>query len=593
MDDSMDGPRTLTIASLLRVRAGLHPHDLALLASDTPPTTYASLLHDVQCLASGLKARGLGPGDRVAIVLPNGPEAVLAFLGVAAVASAAPLNPAYRENEFAFYLADLAPKIVLTTQDAPACRAAAQALQLPVVELSELRSPAHAQLSWAQPEEEALVLHTSGTTARPKLVPLTQSNLCHSALNVAATLALQPSDRCLNVMPLFHIHGLVAALLASLAAGSSLVATTGFDPTRFFDWLAAFQPTWYTAVPTMHQAVSGEARRRRFTAPPAPLRFIRSSSAALPPALLHELEALFEAPVIEAYGMTEAAHQVASNPLPPLPRQPGSVGLPAGPDIAVLGPGGQPLDNGREGEIAIRGPNVTSGYVNHPAANQEAFTGGWFRTGDLGRFDADGYLHLTGRSKEIINRGGEKIAPVEVDHCLIEHPAVAQAVTFAIPHTSLGQDVAAAVVLREGFTSSDHEIRRFAASRLAPFKVPSRILILPEIPKGPTGKIQRIGLAERLGLLNGPAQPVQPAAQYAAPRSPLEAALVELWKQALQVERVGIHDDFRQLGGDSLSAATLLTQISATYEVPPETLVFEEVPTVAEMAERLQANGLP
>jgi acyl-CoA synthetase (AMP-forming)/AMP-acid ligase II len=301
-------------------------------------------------------------------------------------------------------------------------------------------------------------------------------------------------------MPLFHIHGLMAATLASLAAGAQVSCTPGFNALRFFGWLDEVRPTWYTAVPTMHQAILARAERNREILARSRLRLIRSSSASLPPQVMAELEAAFGAPVIESYGMTEAAHQMASSPLPPRPRKPGLVGVAAGPEVAIMDEAGALLPAGTIGEVVIRGPNVTPGYESNPEANFRAFTHGWFRTGDQGVLDEDGYLRLTGRLKELINRGGEKIAPLEVDEILMDHPAVLQVVTFGMPHPMLGEEVAAAVVLRDGHAATERELRDFAAARLADFKVPRRVVVVPEIPKGATGKLQRIGLAARLGL---------------------------------------------------------------------------------------------
>jgi acyl-CoA synthetase (AMP-forming)/AMP-acid ligase II len=231
-----------------------------------------------------------------------------------------------------------------------------------------------------------------------------------------------------------------------------------------------------------------------------PLRFIRSSSSALPVPVIAELEAAFGAPVIEAYGMTEAAHQMASNPLPPARRKPGTVGPSAGPEIAIMADDGTLLGAGATGEIVIRGDNVTSGYESNPKANAEAFVNGWFRTGDQGVLDAEGYVSITGRLKEIINRGGEKISPREIDEVLMEHPCVLQVVTFGIPHAKLGEEVGAVVVLREGMEATEQQLREFVAERVADFKVPRKLLFRDEIPKGATGKLQRIGLAQKLGL---------------------------------------------------------------------------------------------
>ena len=301
-------------------------------------------------------------------------------------------------------------------------------------------------------------------------------------------------------MPLFHIHGLIAAVLSSLAVGASIYCTPGFNALKVFAWLAGANPTWYTAVPTMHQAILARASRNKDIVAVANLRFVRSSSSSLPPQVMAELEDTFNCPVVEAYGMTEATHQMACNPLPPAARKAGTVGIAAGPEVAIMDLEGNLLTAGETGEIVIRGDNVTGGYENNDKANAEAFTQGWFRTGDQGVLDGEGYISITGRLKEIINRGGEKISPREVDEVLMDHAAVQQVVTFAVPHDKLGEEVAAVVVLREGATAEAAEIRAFAAQRLADFKVPRTVLFRDEIPKGATGKLQRIGLAEKLGL---------------------------------------------------------------------------------------------
>jgi acyl-CoA synthetase (AMP-forming)/AMP-acid ligase II len=349
----------------------------------------------------------------------------------------------------------------------------------------------------------ALILHTSGTTSRPKIVPLLQSNLVASARNIGSSLALTPADRCLNVMPLFHIHGLIAAVTASLAAGASVWCAPGFDALKFFGWMKEAKPSWYTAVPTMHQAILSRAPRNQDVIDAVPLRFVRSSSASLPAQVMLALADTFKAPVIEAYGMTEATHQMASNPLPPRAQKPGSVGVAAGPLLRIAHEIENRLIDGT-GEVVISGPNVTPAYESNPDANAKNFFEAegrrWFRTGDQGALDGEGYLSLTGRLKEIINRGGEKISPLEVDGVLLDHPAIIQVVAFAMPHPKLGEEVAAAVVLREGHTATERDIRDFAAGRMADFKVPRRVIILDEIPKGATGKLQRIGLAEKLGL---------------------------------------------------------------------------------------------
>ncbi|GAB6844451.1 acyl-CoA synthetase (AMP-forming)/AMP-acid ligase II [Methylorubrum rhodinum] len=498
------------------IRAG----DDAATALSSPggvPLTFQALRALVDRTVAELNARGIGRGDRVAIVLPNGPEMAAAFIAVAAGTTSAPLNPSYKADEFEFYLTDLKAKLLIAADgSATPAAAVAEKLGLPVARLKptpeegagsfslhfadEAAEPA-ANGGPASSEEIALVLHTSGTTSRPKIVPLTQRNVCASARNIRNAVQFTAEDRGLNIMPLFHIHGLIAGILAPLSAGGQVSCTPGFNALKFFAWMDETRPTWYTGVPTMHQAILGRAARNAEIIARNPLRFIRSSSSSLPPQVMKELEETFSAPVIEAYGMTEAAHQMASNPLPPKPHYPGSVGLAAGPEIAVVDSDGEPLPAGETGEIVIRGDNVMTGYENNDKANAEAFTKqGWFRTGDQGTLSPEGYLTITGRLKEIINRGGEKISPREVDEILMDHPAVSQCVTFAMPHDKLGEDVCAAIVLREGVHAAEKDIKGFASERLAAFKVPAKILILDEIPKGATGKLQRIGLAQKLGL---------------------------------------------------------------------------------------------
>jgi acyl-CoA synthetase (AMP-forming)/AMP-acid ligase II len=484
----------------------------AIRAPDGRPTlSHAALADLAAATVAWLNAHGIGRNDRVGIVLPNGPEMAAAFLCIGAGATTAPLNPAYRAEEFDFYLSDLNAKaIVLPKGEGGPAREVAERRGIAILELAPGEAAGAFTLSggapgqaakpgMAEPADIALVLHTSGTTARPKIVPLTQANIAASARHIGTTLRLSPADACLNIMPLFHIHGLIAAVLSSIAAGGAVICTPGFDALRFFRWLDEERPTWVTAVPTMYQAILSRAERNRDIIARARLRFLRSSSSSLPGPVMRELEAVFGCPLVESYGMTEASHQMASNPLEGV-RKPGLVGLPAGPEIAIMDEDGALLPQGAVGEVVIRGPNVTAGYENNPEANAKAFTKGWFRTGDQGMFDPDGYLMLTGRLKELINRGGEKVSPLEVDGVLSAHPAVAQVLTFAMPHAKLGEEVAAAVVLREGATLTERELRDFASKHLADFKVPRKVVFLPEIPKGATGKLQRIGLAEKLGL---------------------------------------------------------------------------------------------
>ncbi len=486
----------------------------AIRASGAEPLTYAGFRTLVMRTIARLNDFGIGRGDRVAIVLPNGPEMATTFVATASAATAAPLNPGYRADEFDFYMSDINTK-ALIVEEGSTSPAVGVAEKRGITVITLKSDPAHgagaftlsaetgreqpARPGPAESDDTALILHTSGTTSRPKIVPLSHSNVAASASNIATALNLASGDRALNIMPLFHIHGLIAGVLAPLSRGGSIFCTPGFNALKFFSAMEEAAPTWYTAVPTMHQAIVGRASHNREIIARHKLRFIRSSSSSLPPQVITELEAAFGAPVVEAYGMTEAAHQMASNPIGGV-RKPGTVGIAAGPEVAIMDPDGNLLATGEMGEIVIRGDNVTAGYENNDKANGEAFTNGWFRTGDQGTIDAGGYITITGRLKEIINRGGEKVSPREVDEVLMDHPAVLQVVTFAVPHDKLGEDIAAAVVLREGKEATERELRDFASEHLANFKVPRKILLLPEIPKGATGKLQRIGLAQKLGL---------------------------------------------------------------------------------------------
>jgi acyl-CoA synthetase (AMP-forming)/AMP-acid ligase II/aryl carrier-like protein len=589
----------LYIYQQLKIAVERNPEAIAILAPGRSPLTYQLLQARIDASIAQLNGIGIGRNDRVAIAVPNGAEMGVAFLALASGATCAPLNPNYRAEEFDFYLSDLQAKaLILQPGTAEAAREVAVARGIQILELSPVweaeagtftltggKSGTPARSGLAEPDDIALVLHTSGTTSRPKIVPLKHSNLCTSAKNIRTSLALEASDRCLNVMPLFHIHGLIAALLSSLLAGGSVVCPPGFLAPKFFDWWAEFEPTWYSAVPTMHQSILARAETATEIIVNHPIRLIRSSSAALPPAVMAELENTLNAPVIEAYGMTEASHQMASNPLPPRQRQPGSVGLAAGPEIAIMDEAGNLLDPGQIGEIVIRGANVTPGYENNPKANETAFTNGWFRTGDLGYLNADNYLFINGRIKEIINRGGEKISPREVDEVLLEHPAVLQVVTFAAPHTLLGEDVAAAVVLRPGASSTERELQEFASQKLADFKIPRVVLFLDEIPKGSTGKLQRIGLAEKLGLTASDPHVARPSFQ--PPITFIEVELAKIWSNVLGVNPVGLEDNFFQLGGDSVLAIQILNRTQRDLQVELSFLVFFQQPTLGDMAVKI------
>jgi acyl-CoA synthetase (AMP-forming)/AMP-acid ligase II len=496
-----------TLLDLLQRGDANHP---ALVAPARPALTYGQLRENIIALAERLNSFGLERGDRIAIAMGNGPEMIITFFAAAMCATAAPLNPKYKQEEFAFYYDDTQAKALITLPNTiePAHVALLPGMTvinaLPqtdgtlVFEAIADARPAKPAAP-AQSDDVAMILHTSGTTSRPKRVPIRHRNLVASATNIINTYNLTANDRALCVMPLFHIHGIVASMLATLASSGTVICPDGFNALEFWSWVATYQPTWYSAVPTMHQLLLARAERNLAVINANPFRFIRSSSAPLPPVIMERLESTFGAPVLESYGMTEASHQMTSNPLPPAPHKPGSVGYGFGVEVGIMDEAGGLLAQGQTGEVVVRGANIVDGYENNPDANAAAFVNGWFRTGDQGELDVDGYLRLTGRLKELINRGGEKISPLEIDDVLLRHPAVAEALAFAVPHKTLGEEVHAAVVLKG--EASERELRDFCATQLAEFKVPRVIHMLDAIPRGATGKLQRITMAKTLGLV--------------------------------------------------------------------------------------------
>ena len=490
-----------TLASVLNPQSAT---DLAISVPDGPNVSYAEFGEEVERIAELLSGAGVQPGGAVSIALANGLEFMVVFLAVArAGAIAAPLNPAYTADEFKFYMEDAEAQLAILPEGEHVAREAAAQLGVPTMEAS-LDDAGRTVLSRGgdvltarrdapapSPDDVALFLHTSGTTSRPKGVPLTHGNLAASIKNIGDTYRLTPDDKAMVVMPLFHVHGLIGVSLSALSTGGSLVIPPRFSASRFWGEQRESGATWYSAVPTIHQILL--ARADEEGAPHESFRLIRSCSSALAPAVFEQLEARFGAPVLEAYGMTEASHQMSSNLLPPGERMPGTVGKGTGVDIAIMDDDGNLMNAGEQAEVVIRGANVTHGYHNNPEANAEAFTNGWFRTGDQGFLDVGGTLTLTGRIKELINRGGEKISPLEVDAALLGHPSVAEAVCFGVPHTMYGEAVQAAVVV-SGDTDED-AIRAYCGEHLAGFKVPDRVYIIDTMPRTATGKIQRRHIA--------------------------------------------------------------------------------------------------
>lgn len=499
---------------LLEIIKKQDPTQVAIeLAGGGPALTYEQLCSQVMVLANELNRVGIGRGDRVAIALPNGLEMIVSFLAATVAGTAAPLNPAYKPDEFRFYLEDTAAKVLIVPPEGVDHARIAAGDETIIIETQiggdgqvlfrsdtggeNLKHPAD-----PLPDDIALVLHTSGTTSRPKRVPLSHRNIIASSRGVAETYKLTGNDVSLCVMPLFHVHGLVASTLATFSTGGTVVIAPRFNPLSFWSTVRDHRVTWYSAVPTIHKLLLSRNKGSGRPAGAEQLRFIRSCSAPLTGPLMEELERRFGVPVLEAYGMTEAAHQMASNPLAPGKRKPGSVGCETGVRIAVLAEDGEMLPAGTLGEVAIKGQSVFSGYEDNPEANAIAFTNGWFRTGDQGHLDSDGYLTLVGRIKEMIIRGGEKIAPTEIDEVLAAHPSVSEAVCFGVPDPIYGEEVAAAVVLNRDETQQ--ALLDYCKSLLADFKCPKHIHVVEAIPRTATGKIQRRNVAAEIAKLDGP-----------------------------------------------------------------------------------------
>ncbi|HUG36202.1 MAG TPA: AMP-binding protein, partial [Candidatus Limnocylindrales bacterium] len=586
-----------TLPAVIAAHAARTPEAIAIAAPGRPPLTYQALHAHVASTVAALNRMGIGRHDRLAVVLPDSAETATALMAVASCATAAPLNPAYRAAELEFYLADLRVSAVLLVagSDAPA-RAAAEKLGLRIVERVPLGDAAAGLFALsgdvggrvarttrpAGPDDVALLLHTSGSTARPKRVPILHRTLCARGRDHQRALRLDAGDRCLNAMPLFHASGLTSALMASLVAGAAVIYPSGFTAARFFGWMDEGRPTWIAGNPAMYQAVLTRAPAHTDVIGRRPLRLLRSGSASTSPSLVAELQRVFGAPVVQGYSATEVA-PITVTPLPPRPAKTGSVGVGVSCEIAITDEEGRRLPIGETGEILVRGETVFHGYDEDVEGDALAFREGWYRTGDLGHLDADGDLFIVGRLKELINRGGEKILPSEVEAALGAHPDVAEAVVFAVPDPRLGEDVAAAIVLRPGRRPTARQLRDFVAARLADFKVPREMVFVGRIPKTDMGKPQRTGLAEDLGLTGAERRPAAPA-PFVPARTELEATLVRIATEVLDVPRVGIHDDFFALGGDSLLAVQLMGRIREATGVRLSATRLFEAPTVAGLA---------
>ncbi|MCI5148258.1 MAG: hypothetical protein D3916_02460, partial [Candidatus Electrothrix sp. MAN1_4] len=583
---------TFTLYEVIKKQAQVFPDHTVFITEDQSRINRSELFGFIDSGRKRLAELGISRFDRVAFVNNGDIEATILLLSIMSITTCAPMRPLQSATEFVSALKSLKATIVIIEAGLSIALDAAKNLDLQLIKFvphgksgmfvlignTERKNKHETQ---ALPDDIALLLHTSGSTSQPKLVPLLQRSLCITAWNTAQALELSSQDCCLNFLPLFHVHGLISCLMAPLIAGGSIICLPGFETKSFFHCLRTFQPTWYSASPPIHQIILRAIQRQNNKLHIPSLRFIRSGSAVLPPRIIHELEGIFGIPVIEAYGMTEAPN-ITGNPVDA--RKIGSVGKSVGPEIVIFDQTGETLKPNQPGEIAVCGLTVTPRYENNPKANAEAFYKGWFKTGDTGWLDDEGYLYLSGRKSEVVNRGGDKIAPSEIDQVLSQHPQIEQAVAFPVPHPSLGEDLAAAVVLKSPDALTKNDILRFLRQHLSLFKIPSRIVFLDEMPRGATGKVQRKRLSQM--CLN------DNKAGFVASRTELEHYLTNLWRKILGIEKVGIHDNFFELGGDSIKGTIVINQIQ---EKLSEFIVFGfvrlfDAPTVAEFAAYLKKN---
>jgi acyl-CoA synthetase (AMP-forming)/AMP-acid ligase II len=491
------------------------PEALAFWARQTP---YAPALHGVdgrelshlelQQLICGIAARlvsmEIHPDERIAVVLSPGLDQALALLGAMMVAAAMPLDPRATPDELARDLRRLPPRLIMTADSSDATmREIAQRLALPVMTVDDAQryhpaSAGQARFPARRPEDIATILHTSGTTGNPKRVPLPHRAFVAGSRAIRERLELTPDDVVLPTAGLHTISG-IGNMVSALASGGSCLVASSFDASAWRQWLCDPRPTWMITTPAeLDLALDWVSRNGEATAAArSRLRLVMIGGQSMPAGTRARAERLLGAKVLERYGMSEAMYIAWSGPTPAEQRV-GSCGRPLAAAIRILDEEGRDHSPGSDGEIVIRGPTLFPGYLDDPAANAAAFLpGGWFRTGDVGRVDEDGFLYLTGRVKEQINRGGEKIAPIEVDRVLTQHPAVAAAAAFAVPDARLGEDIVAAVVLRPGSAASQRELRRWMLDQLSPFKVPRRIWFVDELPRTATGKVQRGELTRR------------------------------------------------------------------------------------------------
>jgi long-chain acyl-CoA synthetase len=503
-----EGSLPATVRELVEQQAALRPQSVyALDAEGASRITFSELARSCRDVATLLRSHGLRPGDTVSLVMPNGLMTLRLLLGAMHGGWCVnPVNLLSQPEQMRYVLGHSDSKLVFASGAWEAAVRLALAgvdreVQLVIVEPDAQALPPAlegAQTSDAEPpspDQTALLMYTSGTTGTPKGVMLTQFNLAANAHAIGEEHQLTPQDRVLAVLPLYHINAFAVTMLAPLAFGGSLAMPPKFSAARFWAQAAQNECTWLNVVPTMiSYLLEGAAPPREQT---ARLKFCRSASAALPPDHLSAFEAKFGVGIIETMGLTETVAPAFSNPLEPTQRKLGSVGKASGCEARIIDSNLLPVADGQTGEVAIRGPNVMPGYYKNEAATRAAFTlEGWLRTGDLGHRDADGFFFITGRIKELIIKGGENIAPREIDETLLRHPAVLDAAAVGIPDRHYGQEIMACVILRPGHTADETTLREFCVTQLGRYKTPKVFRFVDEFPRGPSGKVQRLKLAE-------------------------------------------------------------------------------------------------
>jgi len=589
-------PEKDTVCDVIRRWAEIQPDALAFIEENRQPLTYRALVDAMEGVRTDLNKAGFGRGDRIALVHPGGQPMAPLILGIVSCATLLPLNPNQTTEEFEVQLRDRrADALVLEPDVAPAALEAAKALGLPVFFCSPSSDGLRmadgnalvaigGERGLAESSDIAVVFSTSGTTWAAKLVPIRQRLVLLRALSENDFFERSPADVCLCPQRLYYANG-VNQMMSSLCCGGTLAQTPSFTVEIFFQYLREFGLTCVSAsMPFLHRihdsmtAFEDHARDHS-------LRYIRATSGFIDPTVADALEAFFGVPIVENYSSSETC-RICCNPLRPKLRKRGTVGPPSDCEVRIRSLDGAFLQNGECGEILVRGPRIIEGYENDPEASAVAFVDGWFRTGDEGFFDEDGYLTLTGRIKEMINRGGEKVSPAEVDAAVIAHPEIIEAAAFPIPHPTLGEEVAVAVVRAPGGSVTEGDLTGFLLGKLAGFKVPRRIVFVADIPKSDAGRVQRYTLSEALGVGLDP-DPERSRKSGRRP-SPLEYRLRRLWRRALGNQSVELDDNYFLMGGDSLQAVELFLAIERSFKRRLPLAALFEAGTVAEMARLIE-----